>query len=607
MKFWKIFGASMAAVAIGIVVTIFVLMSFGSKLMSMFDLGVETPKLEQQTVLYIDLSEDIVDAPRSSLLGNFDITTATYTQPITLMQALVAIEGAAIDPNIKGICIRQNGYGTLASTSYEELRSAIERFKQTGKFVVAYDDTYTQAEYYLASVAECVFLHPEGTLDWRGIGFNITHFKSLIDKIEAKVEIFRPEACKYKSAVEPFTLTKSSKYSSEQLYSVAESMWSSIVAQVAQSRNIDSTTLKRYAQNLEVYLADEALKSGMVDGLIYEDELEEYYMLHGVEPNDDGSINTITLGNYILCQAAEAAEAVEGGSIGDTPLVAIVYADGSIVDGNMVMDDYVYSATICSQLREARLNDNIKAVVVRVNSPGGSALASDVIYREMELLQQVKPLVVSMGSSAASGGYYISAPADYIVANNTTLTGSIGVFGIIFNIENTLKNLLGITFDSVGTSSTATGISLVQPLQPRQKEILNKSVNQTYNTFLRRVAVGRNLNIEDVTKVAEGRVWCGAQAVKNGLVDFIGGFSEALGIAVELADLQENFSLYEIVPPPTPFEQFIQSIGLNFAQSCGIDHNIDITTIQEFILKNQFLINNSGIQAVMPVEVKVNL
>lgn len=594
----------MAAVAIGIVVTIFVLMSFGSKLMSMFDLGVEAPKLEQQTVLYIDLSEDIVDAPRSSLLGNFDITTATYTQPITLMQALVAIEGAAIDPNIKGICIRQNGYGTLASTSYEELRSAIERFKQTGKFVVAYDDTYTQAEYYLASVAECVFLHPEGTLDWRGIGFNITHFKSLIDKIEAKVEIFRPEACKYKSAVEPFTLTKSSKYSSEQLYSVAESMWNSIVAQVAQSRNIDSTTLKRYAQNLEVYLADEALKSGMVDGLIYEDELEEYYMLHGVEPNDDGSINTITLGNYILCQAAEA---VEGGSIGDTPLVAIVYADGSIVDGNMVMDDYVYSATICSQLREARLNDNIKAVVVRVNSPGGSALASDVIYREMELLQQVKPLVVSMGSSAASGGYYISAPADYIVANNTTLTGSIGVFGIIFNIENTLKNLLGITFDSVGTSSTAAGISLVQPLQPRQKEILNKSVNQTYNTFLRRVAVGRNLNIEDVTKVAEGRVWCGAQAVKNGLVDFIGGFSEALGIAVELADLQENFSLYEIVPPPTPFEQFIQSIGLNFAQSCGIDHNIDITTIQEFILKNQFLINNSGIQAVMPVEVKVNL
>lgn len=594
----------MAAVAIGIVVTICVLMSFGSKLMSMFDLGVETPKLEQQTVLYIDLSEDIVDAPRSSLLGNFDITTATYTQPITLMQALVAIEGAAIDPNIKGICIRQNGYGTLASTSYEELRSAIERFKQTGKFVVAYDDTYTQAEYYLASVAECVFLHPEGTLDWRGIGFNITHFKSLIDKIEAKVEIFRPEACKYKSAVEPFTLTKSSKYSSEQLYSVAESMWSSIVAQVAQSRNIDSTTLKRYAQNLEVYLADEALKSGMVDGLIYEDELEEYYMLHGVEPNDDGSINTITLGNYILCQAAEA---VEGGSIGDTPIVAIVYADGSIVDGNMVMDDYVYSATICSQLREARLNDNIKAVVVRVNSPGGSALASDVIYREMELLQQVKPLVVSMGSSAASGGYYISAPADYIVANNTTLTGSIGVFGIIFNIENTLKNLLGITFDSVGTSSTAAGISLVQPLQPRQKEILNKSVNQTYNTFLRRVAVGRNLNIEDVTKVAEGRVWCGAQAVKNGLVDFIGGFSEALGIAVELADLQENFSLYEIVPPPTPFEQFIQSIGLNFAQSCGIDHNIDITTIQEFILKNLFLINNSGIQAVMPVEVKVNL
>ena len=594
----------MAAVAIGIVVTIFVLMSFGSKLMSMFDLGVEAPKLEQQTVLYIDLSEDIVDAPRSSLLGNFDITTATYTQPITLMQALVAIEGAAIDPNIKGICIRQNGYGTLASTSYEELRSAIERFKQTGKFVVAYDDTYTQAEYYLASVAECVFLHPEGTLDWRGIGFNITHFKSLIDKIEAKVEIFRPEACKYKSAVEPFTLTKSSKYSSEQLYSVAESMWSSIVAQVAQSRNIDGATLKRYAQNLEVYLADEALKSGMVDGLIYEDELEEYYMLHGVEPNDDGSINTITLGNYILCQAAEA---VEGGSIGDTPLVAIVYADGSIVDGNMVMDDYVYSATICSQLREARLNNNIKAVVVRVNSPGGSALASDVIYREMELLQQVKPLVVSMGSSAASGGYYISAPADYIVANNTTLTGSIGVFGIIFNIENTLKNLLGITFDSVGTSSTAAGISLVQPLQPRQKEILNKSVNQTYDTFLRRVAVGRNLNIEDVTKVAEGRVWCGAQAVKNGLVDFIGGFSEALGIAVELADLQENFSLYEIVPPPTPFEQFIQSIGLNFAQSCGIDHNIDITTIQEFILKNQFLINNSGIQAVMPVEVKVNL
>ena len=605
MKFWKIFGASMAAVTIGIVVILFVLASFGSKFSSMFDLKVDMPKVEQQTVLYIDLSEDIVDAPRTSLFSNFDITTATYTQPITLMQALMAIEGAAIDPNIKGICIRQNGYGRLASTSYEELRGAIERFKLSGKFVVAYDEAYTQAEYYLASVAECVFLHPKGTLDWRGVGFNITFFKSLIDKIEAKVEVFRPEACKYKSAVEPFTLTKSSKYSSEQLLGVAQSMWSTIVAQVGKSRNIDADTLKRYAQNLEVYLAGDAAKCGMVDGLIYEDELEEYYMLHGVEPNDDGSINTISLGTYILCQAANVAKG--GSNTSDIPLIAIIYADGNIVDGNMVVDDYVYSSTICSQLREARLNDNIKAVIVRVNSPGGSALAADVIYREMTLLQQTKPVVVSMGSSAASGGYYISAPADYIIANNTTLTGSIGVFGIIFNIENTLKNLLGITIDNVGTSATAAGISLVQPLQPRQREILKKEVNLTYNTFLRRVADGRNLKVEDVAKVAEGRVWSGAQAVENGLVDFVGGLSEALNIALNLADLRDNFSLYEILPPPTPLEQFIESMGLNFVQSCNIDYDTDMATIQEFVLNNRFLVNNGGIQAVMPIDVKVNL
>jgi protease-4 len=212
-----------------------------------------------------------------------------------------------------------------------------------------------------------------------------------------------------------------------------------------------------------------------------------------------------------------------------------------------------------------------------------------------------------MGSSAASGGYYISAPADYIIANNTTLTGSIGVFGIIFNVENTLKNLLGITIDNVGTSATAAGISLVQPLQPRQREILKKEVNLTYNTFLRRVADGRNLKVEDVAKVAEGRVWSGAQAVENGLVDFVGGLSEALNIALNLADLRDNFSLYEILPPPTPLEQFIESMGLNFVQSCNIDYDIDMATIQEFVLNNRFLVNNGGIQAVMPIDVKVNL
>jgi protease-4 len=610
MKFWKSFGASLLAVIVAMGTALCFVFVLGLVFILSFniDMGEGVPK---QSVLYINLTEDISDAPTASTFGTFDPTAMTFSEPITILEALTAIENAAVDGRIKGICININGTGCISDANIEELRGAIVRFKQSGKFVVAYDDTYTQSDYYLASAADKILLNPEGSLEWVGTSMQISFYKGLMDKLDVKAEVFRPTVCKYKSAVEPFIRTDMSPANREQMEALTSSVWNSLVEDVSNSRGISTEDLKRYAANLEVNLPEDALERGMIDMIAYEDELFELYDSYGVKRNEFGLHNRISLRDYVTDINISPKRVAVGNKKNveeiEKPLVAIIYADGQIVDGTMYMDGYVFGGRLAEELRQARLDKNTKAVVVRVNSPGGSALASEVAWREMQLLQAKKPVVISMGSMAASGGYYISAPADYIFADKLTLTGSIGVYGMMFNFEDTLKNKLGITFDSASSSPNAKTISPFTSLTDAQRNSLLIGVDRVYTTFTTHVAEGRNLPIEHVLEIAEGRVWSGVDAVEIGLADEIGGFTEAVSKATQLAGITKSYTLYEFNAPLTPIEEWLESLESFDTVNMGAYYSIYSEEFKQLLLDNPMLITNNGIQTILPGDVSVEL
>ena len=607
MNFWKTFGASLLAFVVVSVVSAIIFISFCVGMI--FSLNIKVDDVQDNSVLYINLAENITDAQSVSPLGAFDPTSMTLTESVNLIQVLTAIENAANDSRIKGICIYCDGLGSISTANIEELRAALMRFKTSGKFIVAYDDIYSQSEYYLATVANKILINPEGSLDWRGIDFTTMFYKGLMDKLDIKADIFRPTDCKFKSAVEPFFRTNMSDENRLQMEVLVNSMWNDIVNDVAASRGLEAENLKRYAANLEIVTPEDALERGMVDRIAYEDELFDLFSEYGVERNDFKLHNKISLYDYITYINIAPKRVSVGSKVESTddPLVAIIYAEGQIVDGNMYDDGYVYGSRLAEELRQARLDAQTKAVVVRVNSPGGSALASEVAWREMTLLQQVKPVVISMGDMAASGGYYISAPADYIFADKLTLTGSIGVFGVIYNLENALKNKLGITLDSASTSPNGGAITLLRSLTDTQREYFNKGVDRVYATFTSHVAEGRNIPIEDVLKIAEGRVWSGSNAVEIGLVDEIGGFTEAVAKATQLAGITKNYTLYEFNAALTPFEQWLEEMGTTTTINMGVNSNsIYFEEIRNFIIDNPMLITNGGIQTIVPGEMHID-
>lgn len=597
MNFWKTFFAALLALVVGSIAMFILSIIFGFSLLA--SMSIPSVTVPERSVLCINLNESIIDSPNLSPLNNINPETMTLETPITLFQAISAIEKAANDDNIECIYLYLNGMGTISASNIEELRSALERFKLSGKSIVAFDDMYTQGEYYLASVANRVSLHPEGSIDWRGVGFDVMFYKGLMDKLNVDVEIFRPTECKFKSAVEPYFLTKMSEANRTQMESLAQSMWKTIVSDIAASRNVEANTLIALAADLKVNTAKDAKQYGLIDAAEYEDEVDAYIEQLGVKRNRRGELNKISLYNYVTANGMFDTSFATGQN-----QVAIIYANGQIVDGNSVGDGYIFSNTLAKQIRDARLDKSIKAVVLRVNSPGGSALASDVIWREMTLLQKSKPVVVSMGEYAASGGYYISAPADYIVADRLTLTGSIGVFGTVFNIEKLLSNKLGITTDFAGTSASANGLSFLRPLSDREKSVVTESVDNIYNVFTTIVAEGRNLSKERVYDIAEGRVWSGATAVENGLADGNGGLSDAILKAADLADVVGDFRIKEIMSPLSEFELWLQTLGMVAANSYGVEYNSEIQTLVE---DNLNIFTNRGIQMLEPQRMKLNL
>ena len=552
MNFVKTFLAGLLAVIVGTFLVfflwIFILLGIAGSME-------KSVAVHPESILKIDFSEVLTDAPSSDPLAGIDLMTLQTTRQLSLSKALRAIEAAGADDRIKGIYLRMNGGGGVTGSALlEELREALLEFKQSGKFIVAYNETYSQGQYYLASVADKIYLQPEGGMEWSGLASDVMFYKGLLDKLDLRAEVFRPTACKYKSAVEPFILDKMSSANREQMQALVNSMWGTISGAVCESRGIDSVKMRRITDNLQVTLPEEALEYGFVDSLLYEDQMEDVFAELGVSDDYD----FITLGDYASQVGADLKNI-------SADQVAIVYADGQIVDGEGYGKE-IYGNTLAAKIAGVRDDEKVKAVVLRVNSPGGSALASDVIWREVELLRAEKPVVVSMGSYAASGGYYISCPADVIVADKLTLTGSIGVFGMILDTREALKNKLGITIDGVQSNASSNFLA-TQPLTPVQRSMIMRGVDKVYTTFTNDVAEGRNLPIEKVLDIAGGRVWSGADALGIGLIDTYGGLKTAIALAVDKADLGDNYRVTEVTETPTGFAAFIASLNMSVREA----------------------------------------
>lgn len=558
MKFLKYFLASLLAVVVGSVLTFFfwILVLVGAA-------GSMQTKtiIAKGSILKIDFSEMITDAPSTDSFAGINFSTMESTPILSLLQTLRAVETAATDERIEGIYLRLNGIGGVEGNAVmEELREALVQFKESGKFIVAYNEAYSQGAYYLATAADRIYLQPEGSMDWSGLASQSLFFKGLVDKLDLKVEVFRPTVCKYKSAVEPYILKKMSPENRAQMQQLLDSMWGTICEAVSAARGISVEELNRLADNLEVVLPEDALKHKLIDGILYEDRMDEVFEELGVSPSFDGNYAFVTLAEYARQVAAPAMNFAD-------PEVAIVYANGQIFDGEDTgSGSAIYGNSLAAQLKTVRMDDQVKAVVLRVNSPGGSALASDVILREMELLKSEKPVIVSMGSYAASGGYYISAPADVIVADRMTLTGSIGVFGMMMNPADMMKNKLGITVDAVKTNRSA-GMGQFQSLTPAERKVMMRSVDRVYKVFTEKVAAGRNLPIEKVLDVAEGRVWAGTTAKEIGLVDGFGGLKTAIALAAEKADLGDKFRVVEKLEAPTGLAAYFSAFSASVKSS----------------------------------------
>lgn len=552
MNFLKTFLAGLLAFVVGTFVVFFLWIIV---LLGIAGSMEQSVAVHSGSILKIDFSEVLTDAPSSDPLAGIDLFSLQVTHQLPLFRALRAIEAAKDDPRIEGIYLRMNGQGGVEGAALlEELREAVADFKQSGKFVIAYNETYSQGQYYLASVADRIYLQPEGLIDWSGLSFTTMFYKGLFDKLDLKAEVFRPTACKYKSAVEPYILTRMSDANRMQMQQLVNSMWSTLAGTVAEARGIELNALNRLTDELRVSLPEEALERGFVDSLLYEDQVEAIFDELGVKRGYDDKHRFVTLGEYASQVSADLKNI-------SADQVAILYADGQIVDGEGYGTE-IFGNTLASKIASLRGNEKIKAVVLRVNSPGGSALASDVIWREVELLRAEKPVVVSMGSYAASGGYYISCPADVIVADRLTLTGSIGVFGMFLDARDALKNKLGITVDGVKSNASA-DFAVTSPLTPVQRAMIMRSVDKVYATFTNHVSEGRNLPVEEVLDIAQGRVWSGDEALRIGLVDACGGLKTALAVAVDKAGLGDNYRITEVLDEPTGLAALLSSFNMS--------------------------------------------
>jgi len=559
-EFFKYFLASLLAILISAI--ILGIIFFGVIGAAISSIGKETTTtLNSSPILSIDLGEHFNE------IGHEEFSTIFSNQPkpMGLLELLNAIKKAKTDNNIKGIYIKSN-LNSNGLSSLQEIRAALEDFKSSGKFIISYSDMIPQLSYYLSSVADSVFVNPLGSVELKGLASNITFYKGLLDKLEVKPEIFY--AGQFKSATEPFRMNKMSDPNRKQLAQLQEDVWNELVTKMAASRGLDTAQINDIARNLKVKTAHDALQYKLIDGIKYKDEVETILKEKSGQAASDKELDMMNIRDY--------AKDLSGNSSKDK--IAVLVGEGQILDGDGTGSLFeITSNKFIKEIRKVRDNDEIKAVVIRINSPGGSALASEVILRELDLLRKKKPYVVSMGDVAASGGYYIACHADSIFAMPNTITGSIGVFAMMFNPQGLMSNKLGISFDTEKNMPYADFMNMTRPITDYEKGIMQEMIDTMYLTFRTRVADGRKRSVEYIDSVGQGRVWTGVDALSNGLVDAIGGIDRAVQSAATIAGLKD----YAI----TVYPRAVNQMEDLFKNMQGLDKD---KVNLESVFKNQF-------------------
>lgn len=586
-QFFKYVLATIVGIVISSIVIFLMFLGIVGAIVSSADK--KEVKVKPNSILYINLKQEIVDRGSDDPFKGFDFASFQPNSPIGLNQILKAVAIAKEDSNIKGILLELDAINAGAATT-EEIRNALIDFKSSGKFIYAYSDTYSQKAYYLASVADSVFLNPEGMVEWLGLRSEIMFFKKTLEKLGVEPQILRHG--KFKSAVEPFMLDKMSPENREQTLTYISSIWNHWVKGISETRGIPADKLNSIANNMEIFNAKKALDNRLIDGLIYKDELIATLKTKlGIEEKKD--ISSIELKKYF--KAPEVAKRKFS-----KDKIAVIYASGEIGMGKGG-DDNIGSEDLSQTIRKARRDSSIKAIVFRINSPGGSALASEVIWREVDLTAKVKPVIVSMGDVAASGGYYIAAPATTIMANPTTITGSIGVFGLFFNLQKALDNKLGITVDVVKTNDHADFFSVFRPMTAEEKAVGQIFIEQTYQTFIGHVSAGRDIPVEQVDAIGQGRVWSGVNAKEIKLVDEFGGLTDAIKFAAQKAGL-ENYRLVELPKQKKFFEQLMEDMSTE-AKAWMLKDELGLSFKAYNRIKS--MLNNQGVQARLPYDIEI--
>lgn len=523
MNFLKSYFASLLGTfsALGLLLVFFLLLiSAAGALLSG---ETETKSLKEQSVL--DLNLNIPLTERNPITDPLQEVLGLSEEILGLPQLLRSIDLAASDENIEGIRLRAE-YVSAGWAQTHTVRKALEKFKASGKFIIAYGDFFTQKSYFLASVADSIFLNPMGNLELKGLASEVLYYKTFQDKYGARMEVVREG--NFKSAVEPFLEEDMSRENQLQIRSLLNSLWGTLRQAMATARNLSENTLDRLAENLSATLPEEALTNNLIDGIHYENEVEQKIKQHLGLASDEKI-------HWVSPQKMARTKAAYDQSIKDR--IAVIYANGTILYGEG-SPNFIAQGKFVEAIEEASQDDWVKAIVIRINSPGGNALTSEIIWEALKRAKDKKPLVVSMGNVAASGGYYLAAPAHKIFADQLTITGSIGVFAALPNIHE-LSEKLGVNAAQVQTHSNALGYSLYEPLSDGFKAFLIKNIRKTYTTFKQRVAQGRSLSLEEVETLAQGRVWTGKEALENGLIDGLGGLETALEEAAAMANIEK--------------------------------------------------------------------
>ena len=584
-EFFRTFFAVILAMVVMNTLAFFVCISIIASLATF-----QTPKavVQNNSVLTISLKDEVIDQSTSNKYSYDLLGGLTMDKNLGLREVTTAIRDASKDSKIKGISLELESAIPTSLSLLEEIRAALEEFKESGKFVYAYSNSgFSQKGYYLASVADKVYISPVADVSFKGLYYSIPFFKDFFDKYNIEMQVIRHG--KYKSAVEPYISNKMSEANREQISSFVNAMWNDMLRPISASRSISTEDLNQYADDLALTSSKQAKKLNFIDDIVYQDEY--YAFLKEMAGLDlDQKLRQIELEKYISVETEKEYMKNDG-------YIAVVYAQGDIIEGKSSQGS-MGNETICQALRDAREDKKVKAVVFRVNSPGGSASASEFILRELKLTVKEKPVVVSMGTYAASGGYYISCAADYIFADPTTLTGSIGVFGMIPNFQKLLKNDLKINFEGVKTNKNSDYMTtVVEPLSPYQITVIQNEIENIYDTFISHVAEGRNMTKEQVDDIAQGRVWTGSEAIKIKLVDELGSLEDAIVYTAAKVGLNQ----YKIKEFPRQ-KDFFEELMENFTDMMSVKV-FKNTKISPFVEAMEKAATMEGVQARLPFEI----